>query len=538
MSMKEPGHQILESQTVIQPLKDIPAVMSNNATVQLATSECLVGDRSPTQTTPFSPLTMDVDALSRMRRNCLELENDNYIQSLHSKPTLDEQRAPSRKSKWMRVIRMQLNSMRAQEQKLQQQKGHRTFNQAAASETDRSRAGHLFVRRNIERPSSSDERSKDDSPSHSLIKRTAVSTQSLASHHDKIGSPLAADQEVTDSPTGMLSPTLVSPGSGNELTSKHSGSAWIKRTANVRGRLSSFWRQAALAALRNQSRVNQAPVDSKPVNASLSILNELFPESWPTANQVERWQDSFQNLLQDEDGLRVFREFLRGEFSDENIEFWIACQQYKSLEVGTKSRVQAQRIYDQFIAFQSQREVNLDCETRLQTESRLSEAGPDLFDTCQRRIEALMEKDPYIRFLRSTLYYKLKEVTGVSGTASAHQNSISTTVLDYGHPNKLVTSSPLHHDTPLVLCLPQISIPAKPVASRSPAYRVKEDVSNKGLAKDANETAFGAPYSPFLDAIIVHSSSCSPSVISLRRKTRENHEQARHSIDLSHMAIQ
>ncbi|VDL89642.1 unnamed protein product [Schistocephalus solidus] len=310
------------------------------------------------------------------------------------------------------------------------------------------------------------------------------------------------------------------------------------KTANVRGRLSSFWRQAALAALRNQSRVNQAPVDSKPVNASLSILNELFPESWPTANQVERWQDSFQNLLQDEDGLRVFREFLRGEFSDENIEFWIACQQYKSLEVGTKSRVQAQRIYDEFIAFQSHREVNLDCETRLQTESRLSEAGPDLFDTCQRRIEALMEKDPYIRFLRSTLYYKLKEVTGVSGTASAHQNSISTTVLDYGHPNKLVTSSPLHHDTPLVLCLPQISIPAKPVASRSPAYRVKEDVSNKGLAKDANETAFGAPYSPFLDAIIVHSSSCSPSVISLRRKTRGNHEQARHSIDLSHMAIQ
>eukprot|EP00108_Taenia_solium_P012072 TsM_001103600 transcript=TsM_001103600 gene=TsM_001103600 len=31
----------------------------------------------------------------------------------------------------------------------------------------------------------------------------------------------------------------------------------------------------------------------------------------------------------------------------------------------------------------------LDCETRIQTESRLSQAEPDLFDASQKRIEAL-----------------------------------------------------------------------------------------------------------------------------------------------------
>ena len=53
----------------------------------------------------------------------------------------------------------------------------------------------------------------------------------------------------------------------------------------------------------------------------------------------------------------VFREFLQGEFSDENLEFWIACQKYKSLTDGTMQRSLAQEIYDGFIAFQSQREV-------------------------------------------------------------------------------------------------------------------------------------------------------------------------------------
>ncbi len=57
------------------------------------------------------------------------------------------------------------------------------------------------------------------------------------------------------------------------------------------------------------------------------------------------------------DGLVVFREFLRGEFSDENIEFWIACKEYKSLKSEDDLRCKAQEIYEAFIAFQSQREV-------------------------------------------------------------------------------------------------------------------------------------------------------------------------------------
>nr|VZI36292.1 unnamed protein product [Spirometra erinaceieuropaei] len=346
--------------------------------------------------------------------------------------------------------------MRAQEQKLQQQRGHRTTNSTVASEIEKSRSGHLFVRRDVDRPSSGDERSKDDSPTRVLIKRTAVSTQSLRINS---GGLSATDQELNDSPTGMLTPSAVSHDSSNGLTSRHSGSAWIKRTANVRGRISSFWRQAALAALRNQSRANQS-------HRSFSVSPG--------------------------------RPHLRSN-----------CGR-SPFKISFKTR------------------VNLDCETRLQTESRLAEAGPDLFDACQKRIEALMEKDPYIRFLRSALYYKLKEVTGVSAVVTSHP----TGVQDCGNPDKSASISPPGCDTSPSLSVPQNSLPPEQTASSHLTDEASVAVLNKTPVKDFNASFPESPYSPLLDAIVVHF-PYSTSVTNLGRKSREKFRPNRHSLDLS-----
>lgn len=47
-------------------------------------------------------------------------------------------------------------------------------------------------------------------------------------------------------------------------------------------------------------------------------------------------------------GQGVFREFLKSEFSEENIEFWLACEDYKK----TKSdhlHGKAEKIYEEFV---------------------------------------------------------------------------------------------------------------------------------------------------------------------------------------------
>lgn len=59
------------------------------------------------------------------------------------------------------------------------------------------------------------------------------------------------------------------------------------------------------------------------------------------------------------DGLAAFRTFLKTEFSDENIEFWMACEEYKKVKSSTKLVSKANKIYKEFIDTQAPREVCL-----------------------------------------------------------------------------------------------------------------------------------------------------------------------------------
>lgn len=52
-------------------------------------------------------------------------------------------------------------------------------------------------------------------------------------------------------------------------------------------------------------------------------------------------------------------------------------------------------------------QVNLDTETRMSTIASIDNPPLDTFDRAQRRIQGLMEKDSYQRFLKSELYINL-----------------------------------------------------------------------------------------------------------------------------------
>ncbi|XP_070532721.1 uncharacterized protein [Ptychodera flava] len=125
-----------------------------------------------------------------------------------------------------------------------------------------------------------------------------------------------------------------------------------------------------------------------------------------THAQALKWSESFDNLLADKYGLASFRSFLKTEFSDENIEFWLACEEYKKLRP-SKWSSRAQKIYNDYVAIQAPREVNLDSHSRMATISNLSNPTKHAFDLAQKRIQSLMEKDSYPRFIRSEFYQTL-----------------------------------------------------------------------------------------------------------------------------------
>ncbi len=65
---------------------------------------------------------------------------------------------------------------------------------------------------------------------------------------------------------------------------------------------------------------------------------------------------TFSGVFTFSGGLEMFRHFLRTEFSDENLEFWILCQEYRTLK-SSKQIAQANRIFTDFVAIQAAREV-------------------------------------------------------------------------------------------------------------------------------------------------------------------------------------
>lgn len=127
-------------------------------------------------------------------------------------------------------------------------------------------------------------------------------------------------------------------------------------------------------------------------------------------------------LLSIKDGVALFRGFLKTEFSDENIEFWLACEDYKNTDKEPKLQAKAKKIYLEFVAIGSPREVNLDIELRMHTADNIANPTLDSFDRAQKRIQVLMEKDSYPRFLESDLY---RNFCSSYNTNTMNANSVS-----------------------------------------------------------------------------------------------------------------
>ncbi|XP_037643515.1 regulator of G-protein signaling 5b isoform X1 [Sebastes umbrosus] len=119
-----------------------------------------------------------------------------------------------------------------------------------------------------------------------------------------------------------------------------------------------------------------------------------------------KWKESFEKLLSSQNGLCLFRAFLDSEFSEENIAFYLACEDYQATKP-SKLAAKAKKIYDQFIGSDAPREVNLDHVTKALTKENMEHPNTSCFNLAKAKIYTLMEKDCYPRFLKSPMYLEL-----------------------------------------------------------------------------------------------------------------------------------
>ncbi|CAL9696033.1 unnamed protein product [Knipowitschia caucasica] len=109
-------------------------------------------------------------------------------------------------------------------------------------------------------------------------------------------------------------------------------------------------------------------------------------------------QPSLEELLRDNEFRRSFRSFLQSEFSEENLDFWLACEEFRSLSDQQQRQTTAQFIYREFLLSSAQREVNVDQWIREQIWRSLDRPSASCFMEAQKHVFALMEKDSWPRF--------------------------------------------------------------------------------------------------------------------------------------------
>jgi regulator of G-protein signaling len=113
-----------------------------------------------------------------------------------------------------------------------------------------------------------------------------------------------------------------------------------------------------------------------------------------------------ETLLGSQPGVDSFMQHLKNEYSQENLEFWLAVKQFR--EDPTHKR--ASELYNQFVKQGADTEINIPYNIRERVEADMkvwagsSQVSRTIFDEAQREILILMQRDSLPRYQNSNLF--------------------------------------------------------------------------------------------------------------------------------------
>ncbi|XP_051980367.1 regulator of G-protein signaling 2 [Xyrauchen texanus] len=127
----------------------------------------------------------------------------------------------------------------------------------------------------------------------------------------------------------------------------------------------------------------------------------------PSSEELSQWAQSLDNLLSSKSGITAFQVFMKSEYCEENIEFWVACEEFRQIKSRSKRRSRAKQIHEEFVRDDSPKQINLDHQTKESVLQCLLFPTKSSFKAAQARVYFLMENNSYPRFLESEFYHEL-----------------------------------------------------------------------------------------------------------------------------------
>ncbi|XP_072299136.1 axin-1 isoform X2 [Eucyclogobius newberryi] len=180
---------------------------------------------------------------------------------------------------------------------------------------------------------------------------------------------------------------------------------------------------------KNESLKCDASV-ATPRRPDLDLGYEPEGSASPTPPYL-KWAESLHSLLDDEDGINLFRTFLRQEECADMLDFWFACSGFRKLETSEdyeeKKVKTAKVIYKKYILDNNgivSRQIKPATKSFIKDCVLKHHIDPAMFDQAQTEIQAMIEENTYPLFLKSDLYLEYTQTGGESPKPTSDQNPL------------------------------------------------------------------------------------------------------------------
>ncbi|XP_016071706.1 PREDICTED: axin-1 isoform X1 [Miniopterus natalensis] len=170
-----------------------------------------------------------------------------------------------------------------------------------------------------------------------------------------------------------------------------------------------------------------------PRRSDLDLGYEPEGSASPTPPYL-KWAESLHSLLDDQDGINLFRTFLKQEDCADLLDFWFACSGFRKLEpcdLNEEKRLKlAKAIYRKYILDNN---GIVSRQTKPATKSFIKDCimkqliDPAMFDQAQTEIQSTMEENTYPSFLKSDIYLEYTRTGSESPKLCSDQSSGSGT---------------------------------------------------------------------------------------------------------------
>ncbi|XP_061702808.1 axin-1 isoform X2 [Syngnathoides biaculeatus] len=168
-----------------------------------------------------------------------------------------------------------------------------------------------------------------------------------------------------------------------------------------------------------------------PRRSDLDLGYEPEGSASPTPPYL-RWAESLHSLLDDQDGICLFRTFLKQEVCADLLDFWFACSGFRKLEAGkgnNEKRLKlAKAIYKKYILDNNgivSRQIKPATKSFIKDCVMKLHIDPAMFDQAQTEIQTAMEENTYPLFLKSDIYLEHVQAGGESPKPYPNQSPVS-----------------------------------------------------------------------------------------------------------------